>query len=132
MRNKIEDGEAVSGNEPMSFERPSGPSSDTNESIESHSSGTLTPDITAYDNEAGLLYDADELDEKGTEKFKTDAFASSRHYRDNSAPRDEKSCLLLPRRSAVWSTKGSGIKLSALAAAVLINENRLKIEDLEV
>lgn len=129
MRNKFEDGEEV---ESMSFDRPSSPSSVTHESIESQSSGTLTPDTTAIDDEAGLLYDADELNEKTAAKIRVAPFTSSRYLWEHPVIEDGLRCSLLPRRLAVWIIKGSGIKLSALAAAVLINENKLVVKDLDV
>ncbi len=130
MRHKLVNGEPV---ETMDFTRSASPDSFTQRSFDSHSSGTLTPNTTTFED--GLLFDAEEVDEKkrrGQGRDQGDEAYSSRDFRDYSpVPRDETRCSLLPRRLAVWSINGTGIKLSALAAAVLINEGKLNVKDLE-
>ncbi len=56
---------------------------------------------------------------------------SAKHYRDQLPPPGTR-CALLPSRMAVWEVRGTDIKLSALSAAILINEGKLNEGDLEV
>lgn len=111
-------------------ERSSSPDSFTDRSF-TYSSGTLTPN-TAVHSDGVLLFDADYPDEKQQGQSADEAF-NSKHFRDHSPMhRDETRCSLLPRRLAIWTIEGSTVKLSALAAAVLINEKIINVEDLEV
>lgn len=114
-------------------------------SIASHGGADHT---TAASNQ-GVLFDADakELpmnfsfpDEKqqGPQGQRSaqqpeDEALNQEHYRDcEPVPSDELRCSILSRRLAVWRVEDTDLKLSALAAAVLINEGKLKAKDLEV
>jgi hypothetical protein len=56
----------------------------------------------------------------------------------NYTPQDPKAaskvsrCDMLPNRSAVWFVRGRGLKISALAATVLLNEGALANKDLSM
>ena len=43
---------------------------------------------------------------------------------------DDSKCMVTPKRLAVWEVKGRGIRLSAMAAAVLLERGVLKTEEL--
>ncbi len=56
---------------------------------------------------------------------------SAKYYRDQLPPPGTR-CALLPSRMAVWEVKGTDVKLSALSAAILMNEGKLRVRDLQV
>jgi hypothetical protein len=47
-----------------------------------------------------------------------------------SLPLEEPGCDLLPNRPAVWIVKGRGLKISSLAASILLNDGILTSKDL--
>jgi hypothetical protein len=51
---------------------------------------------------------------------------------DGNLPLEEARCSLLPNRSAAWSVQGKDLRLSTLAAAVLMHENILNFKDLDL
>jgi hypothetical protein len=52
------------------------------------------------------------------------------HY--DPLPLEEVRCSLLPHLSATWAVRGTDVRLSALAAAVLLNDGILKTNDLDL
>jgi hypothetical protein len=50
----------------------------------------------------------------------------------HALPVEEARCSLLPNRSAAWSIHGKDLRLSPLAAAVLLHENKIKAKDLDL
>lgn len=50
----------------------------------------------------------------------------------DALPLEEARCVLVPNRAAVWWVRTAGLKLSTLAAAVLIHESILSSKDLDL
>jgi hypothetical protein len=50
----------------------------------------------------------------------------------HALPVEEVRCSLLPNRSAAWVIYGKDLRLSPLAAAVLLHENKIKVKDLDL
>lgn len=116
--------------EEIKYERCSSPDSFTDRSF-TQSSGTMTPN-TAVHSDGLLLFDADFPDEK-RQGLSADEALGFKHYRDHSSTHiDEKRCSILPQLLAIWRIQGTNVKLSALAAAVLINEQKINVKNLEV
>jgi hypothetical protein len=115
--------------------RSSSPDSFTQRSFDTYSSGTITPNTTTtHQEENDVLFDADspQHDEKQN-RLLGDEVMSSKHYRDSSpVPLDETRCSILPGKLAVWSIKGTNIRLCALAATVLVHRGKIGVNDLEV
>lgn len=57
--------------------------------------------------------------------------AGARHFHRMLCMK-ESQCALVPDRRAVWVVKGRGVKLSALAGAVLIDTGCIGVRDLQL
>ena len=56
----------------------------------------------------------------------------SMQSQDGNLPLEEARCSLLPSRSAAWLVQGKDLRLSTLAAAILMHEDILKLKDLDL
>jgi hypothetical protein len=118
--------------------RTSTPDSMTQWLDSSSHDGSATPNTLADSSDHGVLFDtfdvdADRRDQNNLNKEYMDEFRNRNDFTDYlSEPSTETRCSILPQRLAVWRIARTNIRLSALAATVLMNEHKILLMNLEM